>query len=210
MDLTKEYEIISKMEIPYDNVGKIEYMFNGCQIRIYVKNSGKHKFVDLVVDTPEATVLRSITFADVKDKEGKLTKRFNFYWENPQLKYVYSYLAKDGHFTDFQDSFKDHIDDYVNLNPLIVLEKNNGIDEIEESNKRASVHSTYGEKIFFKTVKRSHMTDKQYKKTLAILGSDAVNYLKNHHFTSVFTSHVNDAKEFNLSSIKINNDLETK
>ena len=186
-----EYNILKRHNT--HQILEVRFDYKDCPIKVFFTSNQELELLILIVELPKQTVIKNFTF--YKKSDGI---HINGYW-GKNNKYVYPYLNENGNYNDFYDHVRQAINivsnDLNNNYEVISHRKEDGLQLITNYQQKTGNSK---ENIFYKNIRRSPITEKQYNKVKEILGVDVANYLKNNDLTAVFVSDPSQQKQFIL------------
>lgn len=192
MKFTNEYHTLSN--IKHHSILEMEYSFHAQIIKIYFNNHSDNKFLILVCELEEGTLVRNLAFYQIGNEY-----HINSYW-GKYYPYVKNTLVNhsDYKFSDFFNSIRRAIDSINTSNPSVSSKLFNQSEGIEKIGNATSTSFFPNDSIYYNHVRRQKMTEAQFTKVSNILGLDAANYLKKLNLNAVFVKDIRRQKSFIL------------
>ncbi|MBJ7931188.1 hypothetical protein CN681_22875 [Bacillus toyonensis] len=191
MKFQKEYEILHS--INPDKILEISFDFKKHRIKIFFSNKEENQFLVLVCENSKISFVKNYP---VIFKNG--VANIGMHWGRYYTYAIGLSNTTNPGFTEFQKKLKESIQSVVNSNDdfkISFLDSREGIQKIRDANSNSVLPN---EAIYYHCIRRTPITDKQFKKVTDSLGKDIAIHLKNSNVTAVFTADITKQKTFVL------------
>ncbi|PGL92393.1 hypothetical protein CN943_21825 [Bacillus thuringiensis] len=191
MDFQNEYKILC--DIDPDKILEIAFDFNKQKIKIFFSNKKENQFLVLVCENSELSFIKHYP---VFFKNG--VANINMHWGDY---HPYALELRDKAtpgFSKFNKKLKESIQSVKDQNDdfkISYLDSRVGIQKIQNAYRKSVLPN---EKIYYHYIRRTPITDKQFKRVTELLGEEIAIHLKNSKVTAVFTSDITQQKTFVL------------
>ncbi|HDR4898612.1 TPA: hypothetical protein QCR38_000780 [Bacillus cereus] len=191
MNFQKEYEILRS--INPDKILEIAFDFKKHRIKIFFSNKEENQFLVLACENSEISFVKNYPIF-FKNSVANISMHWGHY-------YTYATGLDDTTtpgFSQFKKRLKESIQSVVNSNndfTISYLDSREGIQKIRDANSNSVLPN---ESIYYHYIRRTPITDKQFKKVTDSLGKDIAIHLKNSNVTAVFTADITKQKTFVL------------